>query len=98
MASVDTNEGKTLGQVVDSLGVTPPTTLDIEKFYAVGAIIVLKLVPIEGPPAVDMAVLWNGDMDYITRTGMMKIATQIVDSGILFGDDEDEEEDDGEDS
>lgn len=93
MGSVETSDGKTLGEAIDSLGVVPPTSLDITKFYTVGAIVILKLVPIEGPPAVDMAVLWNGDLDYINRTGMMKIATDIVDAGIMLGDDMDEDDD-----
>lgn len=91
MESNEEAPSRTLGNILDGLGVVTSASLDLEKFYTVGAIVVLKMVPIEGGPGVDLAVMWNEDLDYISRVGMIRIAADVVEAGVMIGDDEDDE-------
>lgn len=88
-----TEDRKTLGQILDGLGVVESETLDLSKFYTVGAIVLLKVVPMEGDStAPDLAVCWNDGLDYISRVGMVKIAGDIIDAGVYLEAQDDDED------
>lgn len=91
MASTEDTK-KTLGTIIDDLGVVESDSLDLTAYFTVGAIVVLKMVPIEGGPGVDLAVMWNNDLDYISRMGMIKIASDVVEAGMFVGDSDEDDD------